>query len=475
MTSAPAGISLGVSLKGEWYMDTVWEKIKETLREKLPEASYKVWIKPLECIGVNEEKILIACPNPFSLMWIKEHYWTFMEEALKASGLSLKLELIPLEKPVPRKRQVELPYHPARLIGRRLSSRFTFEEFVVGECNRLAYATCWAIANQEPSQHVVYLCASTGLGKSHLSQAVGNHILSQGQRSRICYLTAQDFTAQLVNALKNNNLDEFKERFRQECEILMLDDDHCLAGKEFTPAELALTLDYLYDSDKIVVFTANRPPKEIPKLDESLRSRLQAGALIRINPPDYQTRVNILRRKAQRQGIEISEEVIEYLARNLRGDIRQIESAVIGLVARSSLLREPITLALAQELIQEIAPPTPEVTTDFILDLVCRHFRITRQDLVSRSRARRVSFPRQVAMYLCRQFTDESLQAIGRLFKRDHATVVYALNRVTQKIRHPGPIKYQIEYLCREIEEQLQPHSPARPEEIEAPPREKVS
>ena len=456
-------------------MNIVWERIKEALKEKLPEASFRVWIKPLECLGINAKKLLIACPNHFSLTWIKEHYMPFLEQALRDQGLSLEVELVAVEKPLPQKRQAELPYHPARLIGRRLSSRFTFDEFVVGECNRLAYATCWAIANREANQQVVYLCATTGLGKSHLSQAVGNHLLHQRQGGRICYLTAQDFTSQLVRALKNNHLDDFKEKFRQECEILMLEEVHFFSGKDFTQAELALTLDYLYDSGKVVVFTANRPPKEIPKLDESLRSRLQAGALVRINPPDYQTRVNILRRKARRQGVKLSEEVIEYLARNLRGDIRQIESAVIGLVARSSLLREPITLALAQELVQEIAPPTPEVTTEFILDLVCRHFRVSREELASRSRARRVSFPRQVAMYLCRQFTDESLQAIGRLFNRDHATVMYALNSVAKKIRRPGPIKYQVEYLCREIEEYLQPHPEPQPKEAEKAPRKEAS
>jgi len=464
LTVARFPVSLvGVQRGGCIVMASLWERIKHFLSEKLPEASYKVWIKPLECAGLSGHKLVIACPNQFSLNWIKDHYLGLIQEAVREQGLSLEVELIAVEKPFREPKQVDLPYDPTRLLGRRLSSRFTFDEFVVGECNRLAYATCWALANREADHRIIYLCASTGLGKSHLSQAVGNHVLAHPKGGRICYLTAQDFTSQLVRALKSDRLDDFKEKLRRGCEILMLEEVHFFSGKDFTQAELALTLDYLYDAGKVVVFTGNRPPQEIPKLDEGLRSRFQAGALIRINPPDYQTRMNILRRKARRQGVELPEEVVEYLARHLRGDIRQIESAVIGLVARSSLLREPITLSLARELVQEIAPPAPEVTKEFILDLVCRHFKVSREELRSRSRSRRVTFPRQVAMYLCRRFTDESLQSIGRLFNRDHATVVYALNSIQKKISRPGSVKYQIEFLCREIEAYLKPH-PAKDE-----------
>ncbi len=456
-------------------MERLWGKILEIVRERLPEASFRVWIKPLKFLGIKEKSLLIACPNQFSLEWIRENYLPYFQEALKEQGLSLEIKLLVVEEELPQIRQIELPYDPTRLIGRKLSSRFTFDEFVVGDCNRLAYATCWALANQAPEHRVVYLCAGTGLGKSHLSQAVGNHLLQHSRQGRICYLTAQDFTSHLVRALKNERLEDFKEKLRRGCEILMLEEVHFLAGKDFTQRELSLTLDYLYDSGKIVVFTANKSPQELSKLDDGLRSRLQAGAVIRINPPDYQTRLNIIRRKTQKQGVVLPEEVLDYLARNLRGDIRQIESAVIGLVARSSLLREPITLALAKELIQEIAPQNPQVTKDFIVDLVCRYFKVSREELASRSRLRRISFPRQVAMYLCRRFTEESLEAIGRLFNRDHATVVYALNSVAKKISRPGPIKYQVEYLCREIEDYLQENILSGGEKTPEAPRRKVS
>ncbi len=445
-------------------MTGVWERLKFALKDRLPEASFKVWIEPLRCLGLSEKKLVLACPNQFCLSWVKENYYQHLEEALKAQGLSLEIELVAVETPPPRVVQRDLPYDPTRLIGRRLSSRYTFEEFVVGECNRLAYATCWNIAAENPGGNIVYLCADTGLGKSHLSQAVGNYLLKSHRNERVCYLTAHDFTTQLVRALRHDRLDEFKEKLRKGCDILMLEEIHFFSGKEFTQAELALTLDYLYDAGKTVVFTADRPPQEITKLDSSLRSRFSAGVLVRINPPDYKTRVNIIRRKARNQGIALPEEVVTFLAKHLRGDIRQIESAVIGLVARSSLLREPVTLALARELLQEIQPQEPNITKEAILELVCHHFQVSREDLCSKSRQRRITFPRQVAMYLCRRFTSDSLQAIGKLFNRDHATVIYAVNSVEKKLKRPGSTKYQIEYLCREIEERLKPSFEADPE-----------
>ncbi len=458
-------------------MEKLWGSILEILRELLPEASFKVWIKPLKYLGLKGNKILIACPNQFSLEWIKENYLPLFEEALKKQRLSLEFEFKVVEENSNNSViQGELPYDPTRLLGRKLSGRFTFEEFVVGECNRLAYATCWALANKNPKSSIIYLCAGTGLGKSHLSQAIGNYLLkNSGKGGKICYLTAQDFTAHLVRALRQDRLDEFKEKLRKGLEILMLEEVHHFAGKDFTQQELALTLDYLYDAGKIVVFTANRPPQEIERIDDCLRSRFQAGAIVRINPPDYQTRINIIRRKAEKQGIKLNEEVIDYLAQNLRGDIRQIESAIVGLVARSSLLQEPITLSLAQELVQEITPQIPSLTKDFIIDLVCRYFKVSKEDLTSKKRQRKITFSRQVAMYLCRRFTDESLQSIGKLFNKDHATVVYAIKNINKKLSLPGPTKYQIEYLCREIEEYLQPTKLINKEEITADTGQAVS
>ncbi len=438
-------------------MTGIWERLKLALKERLPEASYRVWIEPLRCLGLSEKKLVIACPNQFCLSWIKENYYEQLEAVLREQGLSLDIELVAVETPPPQVVQKDLPYDPTRLLGRKLSSRYTFEEFVVGDCNRLAYATCWNIATEQSQGNIIYLCANTGLGKSHLSQAVGNYLLAQDRQERICYLTAQDFTAQLVRALRNNRLEDFKEKLHKGCDILMLEEVHFFSGKEFTQAELALTLDYLYDMGKTVIFTADRSPQEINKLDSSLKSRFSAGVLIRINPPDYKTRLNIIRRKANNQGVVFPEEVITFLAKHLRGDIRQIESAVIGLVARSSLLREPVNLELARELLQEIKPQEPSLTKEGILKLVCHYFQVTPEELCSKSRQRRISFPRQVAMYLCRRFTSESLQSIGRLFKRDHATVVYAINSVEKKLQRPSSVKYQIEYLCRELEERISP------------------
>jgi len=235
----------------------------------------------------------------------------------------------------------------------------------------------------------------------------------------------------------------------------VLDEVHKLPPRDFTQGELALALDHLYETEKAVVFTSLRRPHELSHLDSSLRSRLAAGVIVRINPPDYETRKNIIRRKAARQGRRLPEEVVEFLARRLRGDIRRIESAVVGLIARASLLREPITLTLARELVAEIAPPEGPDRAEIIIQTVCRAFQIDPEELVSRSRKRRVSEPRQVAMFFLRKFTSASLAAIGERFQRDHATVLYALQAVERKLASSDRFRYRLEYLEKELRESL--------------------
>ena len=432
-------------------MPELWPKIKDFLKERLPEPVFKVWIERLSAC-CRDGKLVILVPNEFTKEWLIENYLSLFREALSlyGQGLSLAFEVEEGRAPL----QQDLPYEPTRVLGRRFSSRYTFEEFVVGDCNRLAYRVFRRMA-ENPRGHIIYLNAESGLGKSHLSQAAGNALVSRGDLVRVCYLTARDFTSQLVKALKTGQMDGFKERVWRSCDVLMLEEVHQIPARDFTQAELALALDYLYEEEKTVVFTSTKKPHELSHLDSCLRSRLSAGMIVRINPPDYETRKNIIRRKSRNQGQEFPEEVVEYLARHLRGDIRQIESAVVGLIARASILREPVNLALARELVSEIRPPEGHDPSSLVIELVCRNFKVSREELVSRSRKKRVSQSRQVAMFLLRKFTNESLSAIGERFNRDHATVVYALQSVEKRLFSSPSFRYQIEYLEREITERF--------------------
>ncbi|HFB83172.1 MAG TPA: chromosomal replication initiator protein DnaA [Thermodesulfatator sp.] len=427
------------------------EEIKERLKNVISESGYRLWIEPLTIEAQGEGAVRFICPNRFMANWIAENYQEQIKKVVKELGGQDLLFQVREEEA--EEKQLFLPYEPARLLGRRLCDRYTFDEFVVGDSNYYAYSACYSLAQGDPNSKILYLFSKTGLGKSHLSQAIGHHVLREKRDLRVCYLTAQDFTNQMVRAIKTNTIDRFKERFRQGCDILMLEEVHFLTGKDYTQAELALTLDYLFDDNKAVVFTSTAPPREIPKIQESLRSRLSAGLITSINPPDYQTRVKIIERKARRQKTVLSEEVIHYLATSLTGDIRQIEGAIVGLLTRASLLKHPVDLDLAREVVRELVGDRRDVTKEKIIELVCRYFQVSRDELRSPSRRRSVSYPRQMAMYLCRKFTGETLEAIGRMFNRDHATVVHALNTISRRSSKEAKTRYQLEYLCQQIED----------------------
>ncbi|WP_456433308.1 chromosomal replication initiator protein DnaA [Thermosulfuriphilus sp.] len=429
------------------------EEIKERLKGIVSEAGYRLWIEPLSFDIPEEGAVTVVCPNQFVANWVAENYQEQIQEVIQTLGRK-GIEFRIREEERPDERQLLLPYDPGRLLGRRLCDRYTFEEFVVGQSNYYAYSACYALAQGDPSSsRIIYLFSKTGLGKSHLSQAIGHHILRQNRDLRVCYLTAQDFTNQMVRAIKTNTIDRFKERFRQGCDVLLLEEVHFLTGKDYTQAELALTLDYLFDENKAVIFTSTAAPREIPKIQESLRSRLSAGLITSINPPDYETRVKIIERKARRQKTVLSEEVVHYLAGALTGDIRQIEGAIVGLLARASLLKHPVNLDLAREVVRELVGDRRDVTKERIIELVCRYFQVSREELKSPSRRRRISYPRQMAMYLCRKFTGETFEAIGRMFNRDHATVVHAVNSISRRSRKEPNTRYQVEYLCQQIED----------------------
>ncbi|RUM87989.1 MAG: chromosomal replication initiator protein DnaA [Thermodesulfatator sp.] len=433
-------------------MSSLSQKVRNYLRERLPDSAFRVWIAPLR-FEERASFLRVIFPNAFSREWVEENYRDILTEALQELAPERKIEWVVEEEQGPPV-QMALPYEPTRVLGRKLSPRFTFEEFVVGDCNRLAYRVCRRVL-EDPRGQIIYLTAESGLGKSHLSQALGHALLQEKENLRVCYLTARDFTTRLIQALKGGQMENFKEGLWRSCDVLMLDEVHRIPPREFTQGELALALDHLYEEEKVVVFTALRRPHELSHLDASLRSRLAAGMIVRINPPDYETRKNIIRRKAQRQGQRLPEEVVEFLARRLRGDIRRIESAVVGLIARASLLREPVSLTLARELVAEIAPPQDPDRVELIIQTVCRAFHVDPEELYSRSRKKRVSEPRQVAMFFLRKFTSQSLTAIGERFQRDHATVVYALHAVERKLASSDRFRYRLEYLEKELKECL--------------------
>jgi chromosomal replication initiator protein len=438
-------------------MESVWQGLKEILRSKIPEGSYRVWITPLTYGGTEGDTIIIHCPNQFFVSWVQEHYLHMLNEALIQEGHTWKIRLSPAEiaKEAARN-QLHLPnFAPSEVPRPRFCERFTFNEFVVGDSNRYAFSACWATANGgDNHNNVIYLHSEAGLGKSHLTQAVGQKILEEIPDTRLCYLTANDFTTQVVRSIKNGQMDTFVRRYQNDCDVLLLEEVHSFAGRERTQAELALALDHLMDAGKTIIFTGSQLPRQIPSVNDQLRSRLVSGLITSINPPDLSTRKKIIERKATNHGICLRKEIIDFLAQHLTGDIRRIEGSVIGLVTKSSILRQPVDMDLAREVVKDLVGEPEAITVVTIREIICRHFQLSRDDICSKSRKSSITRPRQVAMYLARRFTESSLETIGREFNRDHATVLHSVNRIKKQLNESGKLRHQLEFLINQLEKQ---------------------
>jgi chromosomal replication initiator protein len=334
-----------------------------------------------------------------------------------------------------------------------LHKDFTFDQFVVGMCNSFAHNAAQSLAYGENLCHnSLFLLSKTGLGKSHLSQAIGNHILNQNPAVRICYMTAEDFTNAMVYSLRHDRIEQFKEKYRRQCDVLLLEDVQFLSGKEKTQHELSYTLDALLAANKKLIFTSSHLPGDIPKMDGKLTSRMSSGIISNIESPDYETRVRIIKKKASLKSLEIPEDVVHYLASELSENVRQLESGLIGVAAKASLLKMPADVKLAESVVRNIAQRSREITVESIKKLVCKYYNITVEEILSRSRKRVIVQPRQIAMYLARRHTDQSYQAIGRSFNRYHATTLHAVGTVERLIREQGPVQKQVEFLSRRLE-----------------------
>ncbi len=442
-------------------MEIAWDQAKTRIHQKMPHHSFMLWVEPLVCLSEGDGEIVLGCPTSFFKNWVARHYLSLIEgevEGLWGRPFQITLRLCENQggngDDRPEYEQLVLPHVTEReYMPYPLHRDFTFDQFVVGVCNNFAYNAALSLACTESVSHnPLFLLSNIGLGKSHLSHAVGNHILKKDPTIRVCYITAEEFTNAMIWALRHDKIEEFKERYRRQCDVLLLEDVQFLSGKVKTQGELACTLDALLEADKKLIFTGTYLPGDIPKMDEKLTSRLSAGVISSIESPDYTTRMRILKKKASLKQIDISEDVVHYLASELTENVRQLESGLIGVAAKASLLNLPIDLGLARSIVKNIVRRSQEITVERIQKLVCKHYRLTMEDFLSRSRKRSISQPRQIAMYLARRYTGQSLQAIGRSFNRYHATALHAIGVVERLLREKGPVQKQVEYLSRKLE-----------------------
>jgi chromosomal replication initiator protein len=450
-----------------------WAAITSAAREVLPEQTFRTWLASTEAVALSDDTLVVAAPTRFAVEWIEDKYSDLLRDLarrelgqaieihlehrgsgdrlefpeLEAGGGSMPAAPMPGAPPTTASRPGPAPDEAARTAG--LNPRYTFERFVVGANSQLAAAACRGVADA-PAQvyNPLFIYGDTGLGKTHLMHAVGHAILASNPRARIAYVPSEQFTNEMIGAIQSGRTPEFRQRYRQ-IDVLLVDDVHFLGNKEGTQEEFFHTFNSLYDAHRQIVITSDRPPQEIPGLQERLVSRFEWGLVTDIKPPDFETRVAILQKKAAEDRLVIEDAVIEFIARNRRTSVRQLEGAVIKLLAYSSLTRREITVDLAREALGRRAEDEgPRITPEEIREKTAQAWDVTVENLVSKRRNKPITEPRQVAMYLIKTMLDLPYTEIGSLFGgRDHSTVIHSVNKVEAEMASDAGFRSRIEAL----------------------------
>ncbi len=440
----------------------LWNKALVTIQEKISKPSYDTWLKSTKAHTLQGDTLTIIAPNDFARDWLEERYSQLISGILyEITGEELGVRFIipqnqtaeEVNQPVsPKKARrddelQELPQSP-------LNPKYLFDTFVIGSGNRFAHAASLAVAEAPAKAYnPLFIYGGVGLGKTHLMHAIGHYVLDHKPSAKVVYLSSEKFTNEFINSIRDNKAIEFRNKYRN-VDVLLIDDIQFLAGKESTQEEFFHTFNTLHEESKQIIISSDRPPREIPTLEDRLRSRFEWGLITDITPPDLETRIAILRKKAKAEGLEIPNEVMLYIANQIDSNIRELEGALIRVVAYSSLINKDINADLAAEALKDIIPSSkPKVVT--ILDIqkvVGEHYQIKLEDFKAKKRTKSVAFPRQVAMYLSRELTDFSLPKIGEEFGgRDHTTVIHAHEKISRLLQSDTQLQKQVKEINQSL------------------------
>lgn len=462
----------------------VWVKFLEKFHESTSENVYNAWIKPLIPLEITDTYLKVGAKNNFTKKWLEETYTTVIEGMLasitgtnlqfKIENLDLKTEELPINSaettPVQTENRSLLPeavLPPVKNsftqqdlfeddIQSNLNPKYIFETFVIGNSNRFAYAAAQAVAsNPAKAYNPLFIYGGVGLGKTHLMHAIGNQIKMNDSKMKILYISSEKFTNEIINSIQNKNTDDFRKKYRN-IDCLIIDDIQFLKNKEMTQEEFFHTFNTLYEANKQIIISSDRLPREIETLEDRLRSRFESGLLADIQSPDLETRIAILRKKAESENISIPHDVISLVASSIDTNIREIEGAYTKIVAYASLMGSPITIDLAKKILDAMGTSTKnkQITFDDIIQVTSDYFKIKKEEFFTKKRTQNIAYPRQIAMYLCREMADFSYPRIGEFFGgRDHTTVIHAYEKIVKKIKEDPNCEKTITYLVDKLKQ----------------------
>lgn len=427
------------------------EKIKYELRKELTQISFNTWIKPLNIRSIDGNHIVFTTVSEYQKDFVETKYKPLLLNTLSfITNRDWTYTVIDLEKEEKEKiEEIEEDNHnenssESRVNNTSLDAKYTFETFVVGENNKFAHAAALAVGNNKPAEayNPLFLYGGVGLGKTHLMHAIGNRMLENNRNCNVLYVTSEKFTNQLINAIKDNKNEIFRNKYRN-IDVLLIDDIQFIAGKERIQEEFFHTFNSLYEEKKQIIISSDKPPRDITFLEDRLKSRFEWGLLADISCPDYETRFAILRKKAQDENIVIDDYILSNIANKIDSNIRELEGVFNKVVAIASLTHSPITIELAEKTINEFKYESEKViSSDFIKETVAKYFSIDKEDLSGNKRSNDIAFPRQIAMYLCREIANMSYPQIGTDFGgRDHSTVMHGCKKIEKEIKEKNNTK----------------------------------
>lgn len=439
----------------------IWQQTLDLIATQVARPSFDTWLAETRPVALQGNALLVTVPNEMVRDWLQSRYLPLVEQSLATVvGEEWSVRFVlpgaegasgPAQPPPPapeEARRVE----PASV----LNPKYTFDRFVVGNSNRFAHAAAMAVAEAPAKAYnPLFIYGGVGLGKTHLMHAIGHNVQALHPFSKVVYVTSEKFTNDLINSIRDDRTVEFRNKYRN-IDVLLVDDIQFLAGKERTQEEFFHTFNTLYEAQKQIVLSSDRPPREIPTLEDRLRSRFECGLITDIQAPDLETRIAILRKKAESEQLDLPHEVMLFLARQIHSNIRELEGALIRVIAYASLSGRPITPELAEEALKDIVPsakPKP-ITVERIQEAVAEYFGLGLEDMKARRRTRTVAFPRQVAMFLARELTDLSLPRIGDAFGgRDHTTVIHAYEKIQETSRQDPSLERCLTTIIQRLQE----------------------